>query len=472
VKRGWKIAAATGLAMSLAACSSITQIPGISSGSPDHIWRTDGYSMIITVTGNQLKMYETTAISCIPDKAIDQVSTPAGDGTVSYGNQGVATVSIHQDANGHATIHGWGSAEAGINLLPISALPANCSKPVPDTPINNFDVFWQTFAENYNSFGRKNINWQAVRDQYRPMVTNDTSKKELFSIFKQMIAPLGDAHTEIDNNNGDDFTPKRPGTRDENDVSGDKASKAVDRYLKDTLNVSQIENYANDSISYADLPDGRGYLRIKSFSGYGGKPDTFLTNSPVLTNALNTIFTAQRVAALKDLIIDVRFNDGGDDALGLQVAGRLTNTPYVAFRKQARNDPNDPTKHTPLQTVMVNPTPGVPHYTGPIQLLASDLTISAGETFDMDLLGRQPAPVRYGTPTQGVFSDQMFPDGQGRTLPNGWNFELGNEDYFDANGHNYEGVGVPPNVPTPVFTDDELKHHEDSALTAATQAAP
>jgi hypothetical protein len=427
--------------------------------------------MIVAVTGNQMRMYETTAISCIPDRSINQVGSPADDGTVSYGKKGVATVSIRQGADGYATMHEWGSA-ANVDLVPISALPTSCSVRVQNTPINNFDVFWQTFAENYNSFGRKDIDWRAVRDQYRPMVRNDTSKKELFKIFAQMITLLGDAHTGIDDDNGHYFAPKRPGTRDEDDISSNKAAKAVNSYLKAKFDVFRIRDFANKSISYADLPHGRGYLRINSFSGYGGKPDTFLTNSPVLTNVLNTIFTAQRVATLKGLIIDVRFNDGGDDALGLQVIGRLTNTPYVAFRKQARNDPNDLTKHTPLQTVMAYPTPGVPHYTGPIQLLASDLTVSAGETFVMGLLGRNPAPVRFGTPTQGVFSDQMFPDGQGRTLPNGWNFDLGNEDYFDLNGRNYEGVGIPPDIPTPVFTDDELKNQQDSAMAAATQPTP
>ena len=32
---------------------------------------------------------------------------------------------------------------------------------MPDAPIHNFDVFWQTFADNYNSFTRKNIDWTA-----------------------------------------------------------------------------------------------------------------------------------------------------------------------------------------------------------------------------------------------------------------------------------------------------------------------
>jgi C-terminal processing protease CtpA/Prc len=90
------------------------------------------------------------------------------------------------------------------------------------------------------------------------------------------------------------------------------------------------------------------------------------------------------------------------------------------------------------------------------------LTISAGETFTMALLDRAPAPSRIGSTTQGVFSDVMQ-----RTLPNGWTFDLGNEVYLAPDGRNYEGEGIPPTIPVPVFTPDELARHRDSALDTA-----
>jgi len=157
-------------------------------------------------------------------------------------------------------------------------------------------------------------------------------------------------------------------------------------------------------------------------------------------------------------LADVRWNDGGDDALALQAAWRLINTAYVAYIKAARVDPHDPARHGPGRPVIVMPADG-PRYTGPIRLLISDLPLSAGETFTEALMGRAPAPTRIGSTTQGAFSDDME-----RTLSNGWTFTLGNEEYLAHDGQNYEGVGIPPSLQVPVFTPAELAQHQDSAL--------
>jgi C-terminal processing protease CtpA/Prc len=96
-----------------------------------------------------------------------------------------------------------------------------------------------------------------------------------------------------------------------------------------------------------------------------------------------------------------------------------------------------------------------------VRLLISDLTVSAGETFTEAMLARTPAPSLVGMNTQGVFADDME-----RKLPNGWTFTLGNEDYIAANGHNYEDVGIPPTIPMPVFSTDQISQHSDPALDA------
>lgn len=192
-------------------------------------------------------------------------------------------------------------------------------------------------------------------------------------------------------------------------------------------------------------------------SGHNGYPD----NSQALGAALDAIFTPSRIANWRGLVIDDRFNTGGDDALGLQLAARLTNTAYLAYTKQARDDPTNPHHYGPAHQVNLTPAEAR-RYTGPIWLLTSDLTVSAGETFAEALLARTPAPTRIGTPTQGVFSDDMH-----RHLPNGWSFTLGNEAYLAPDGHNYEGAGIPPTIPTPVFTPADLNQHTDTALQTA-----
>ncbi|WP_349362101.1 S41 family peptidase [Streptomyces sp. H27-C3] len=153
---------------------------------------------------------------------------------------------------------------------------------------------------------------------------------------------------------------------------------------------------------------------------------------------------------------------GGSDALGIQIAERLTGRPYTAYTKRARNNPGDPASCTAGQPIRVGPAPGVPRYTGPVAVLTGPLTISAGETFTQSLTGRHPAPLRIGENTQGVFSDTMD-----RSLPNGWTFTLPNEKYLNAAGSSYDGAGIPPRHAEPVYAKDDVKHLRDPALNRA-----
>jgi hypothetical protein len=423
----------------------------------DGVWRTDGYGWIITVRDGRAETFDTTSVSCVPNQTLTQLDGPGPDGTVQFGKKNVAVETVRRAPNGQGALRLLGTA-ADIDLVPLPELPTACTRTMPDNPLTNFDIFWATFAENYNSTVRKNIDWNALRAQYRPMVNAETTPNELYQIFVDVIKPLGDAHAFIQGPDGNSFAVKRPGTRDQNDVSRRDATQAVDKHLRRDLGVTDIQTFAGGKIAYADLPGRRGYLRITAFEDYGTDDNLYPESSAVLAQALDSVFTQARISAWRGLVIDVRFNTGGDDELGLQLARRLTNTPYTAYTKQARNDPNDPTRHGRLRTVTVTPNTG-PRYTGPVRLLTSDLTVSAGETFTEAMLGRTPAPSRVGMATQGVFSDDMT-----RKLPNGWSFTVGNEDYLAPDGQNYEGAGVPPSIQTPVFTQAELAQHRDSAL--------
>ena len=77
-------------------------------------------------------------------------------------------------------------------------------------------------------------------------------------------------------------------------------------------------------------------------------------------------------------------------------------------------------------------------------------------------MNRTPRPTRIGENTQGVFSDTMV-----RTLPNGWQFILPNEEYRTSTWKSYDGPGIPPHIRKPVFTPAELAAPRDSAFAAA-----
>jgi C-terminal processing protease CtpA/Prc len=96
--------------------------------------------------------------------------------------------------------------------------------------------------------------------------------------------------------------------------------------------------------------------------------------------------------------------------------------------------------------------------------LIGPLTISAGETFTQALVGRTPHVTRIGEDTQGVFSDVLV-----KRLPNGWRFGLPNEVFRTREGTTYDGMGIPPDIPIPVFTEEDVAAGRDPGMAKALQ---
>ncbi len=448
----------------LAGCGTPAGAPGGSAAQPERVWRSDGYGWVYALRGNRLAVYEVTAISCLRGEQLERTGGADPDGALEFGSDDTAEQTLRIRPDGGATVHVIGTA-ADVDLLPLPAVPELCARKPAGDPVTTFDVFWATFAENYNSLAGKQVDWAAVRDRYRPRVTASTDDQELFGILREMIEPFGDTHTGIEGSNDSDndleFAGLRQGTRE---LSARTTGRAVDNHLR-ALGAGEFQRFADDAIAFTELPGGRGYLRIDAFEEYDEDDDTFQASSAVLARALDAVFTPDRVRSMRSLVIDVRNNSGGDDALALQVAGRLTDRPYPAYTKAVRNHPTEPNGFGRAQLVTVTPADG-PRYTGPVTLLTSDMTVSAGETFVLGMMARVPQPPRIGSTTQGVFADTLD-----RQLPNGWTVTLGNERYLGPDGRSYEGPGIPPTVRTPVFTPDELAANQDPALDAALQSA-
>ncbi|MGP3954258.1 S41 family peptidase [Streptomyces sp. 7N604] len=283
-----------------------------------------------------------------------------------------------------------------------------------------------------------------------------------------MIEPLHDAHTNLVAGPGKVYA----GHRQDTELPTPENIARIDKATAESVGVTQ-RRWGRGALAYADLPGRIGNLRITRFSDFTEKGD-YASDLTELDRALDAVFTKDRMegaGALRGLVIDLRFNGGGADPLGLRIASRLTGRAYTAYVKHARNDPDDPGKFTEGQPIRVRPYGGGPVFTGPVAVLTGRLTISAGETFAQALMGRTPAPTRIGENTQGAFSDTLE-----RTLPNGWSFSLPNEEFLTAgggggedggDGTTFDGAGIPPDIRTPVFTDEEFAAHRDSALTRA-----
>ncbi|WP_328333086.1 S41 family peptidase [Kribbella sp. NBC_00382] len=443
--------AVVGIVAGLAALPLSAPLAASAATSLDGVWQMDGYSTIVAIDNGKANLYSTTSISC----------TPAGEYTqngdrFTAEEQQAFTVRGRRD---RAVMHVEGNV-GDKHLRRLAKLPKLCTVPGATGPLAVFDQFWTTYAENYPFFRAKGIDWNKVRATYRPLVTPDMSDDALFALLSKMIKPLGDAHTAIRTPDGKLFAGVRPGTT----LPTEELEAKLRPYIESTaLKGVQFTSYANDRIGYADLPGRIGYLRIIAFLGYGNVPD-YNAERATLNATLDQILTKQRTsgpAKLRGLIVDLRINGGGSDQLALDLASRLTSKPFFAYAKRARNNPTDASAFTAPQPLFVQPSERT-KYTGPIAMLTGGSQMSAGETFTQAMINRVPRPIRIGENTQGVFSDTLQ-----RTLPNGWEYILPNEEFRTRDWKTFDGPGIPPDIHTPVFTAAEINGQRDSAFATA-----
>ncbi|TDT29351.1 tricorn protease-like protein [Streptomyces sp. BK208] len=447
-------AGAVALALALTAPTALAQP---AAPRTDGVWRTDGYGTVVVLDGDTLQEYQTTAVGCLKGDAARR--TAPGRYTGADGD--VITVRVAGDGH-HASLSVDGSVgHRALRRLPL--LPGACTRPLPQDPVTTFDVFWQSFEDNYPFFAAKGVDWHAVRQQYRPHVRPDTTREQLFDLFSSMVRPLHDAHVAVRDGERA-YAEVRPGTEAPGAGLDARARELIT--TRDLRDAPYRREFAQGRITYADLagPGRLGYLRVSGFGGYTGDDPSYTAQLRELDAALDTVFTVDRAHRLRGLIIDLRVNGGGSDALGVHLAGRLTDTPYTAYAKRVRNDPHDPARRTAPEPVPVLPSPA-PRFTGPVAVLTGGSTFSAGETFTQALMARPGRTLRIGQATQGLFSDVMH-----RYLPNGMNAWLPNEEFLDAAGRTYDGTGIPPHLVEPVFTAQEFAEGRDSAFDRAVNA--
>lgn len=444
--------------LSLSVCSVIA-----SPRSIEGYWRSEGWGLIYKVSGAYAQTFEITSKTCTLGVKAVRVTDSAAEHVAKFRARGGDVFYIDSGSDDdHKRLEHRG-AIINIMLERIAALPDVCRPPTENTPLGNFNVFAQTFAEQYISFDLRHVDWDSVVARQRNAITPLTTPTQLFETLKAMIEPLTDIHTGIEapkiKRNFD--PPLRSGT--DRVMGGDidwfarvgrrKLQAITDRgYFRDPL-----FSFCHGQWQYGLTKNGVGYLRILQFGGYSRKSG-FEHDVRALNHALDRILGNPRLLAL---IIDLRFSFGGDDRLGLAIAARLTARDYMAYAIQARSDPVIQDRYTPLQPVMVR-TGRHPIFGGPVMQLIGPITMSAAETFTEALMGRTPNVVRIGGNTQGVFCDPLE-----RHLPNGWTFELPNAVYRTSDGKVFDVFGIPPNVAVPVFAIDDIAAGRDPAMTAA-----
>lgn len=226
------------------------------------------------------------------------------------------------------------------------------------------------------------------------------------------------------------------------------AAAVAEKYIPEGISVK------NGNLRWGVLDSNVGYLQMNQMMGMAdyGLSDTLsyrdywmayfekseesendnIDELKGISNSLDSIM--KTLKATDALIIDVRFNGGGKDEVGMAVLERLNNEEKTVFTKKGKHGDGFTPVNEVVQTASENP------YDKPVYLLISTESASATEIMALSSLSL-PNITRIGSRTEGVFSDILD-----KTLPNGWEFGLSSEVYLDLQGNNYEGKGISPDV--------------------------
>lgn len=332
-----------------------------------------------------------------------------------------------------------------ILLVAISMLTLlSCEKYVfgleyENKPEDNFEAFWNEFDRMYGLFKVKEIDWEEVYTQYRPMIEHNTSNEDLYQVFIEILGLLDDGHTGL-LPFGTDLPSYRGGIIGRIDT--------VQDFDIDLLKDNYLPNAKESDFAflYGWLEEGIGYLHIY---GFGDGERAF---DKEMEEVISFFDDAQ------GLVIDIRGGYGGEDIAGKTIASHFTDQKRLYMTTTIKNGPG-PDDFTTPEEWYISPR-GDNQLTIPIALLTHRLTISARETFALAMLSL-PQVTAVGDTTSGAFSNLV-----NRELPNGWGYSMSIGDWRAADGTSYEGTGIPPQILVKNKREDVLNGKDETLETA------
>lgn len=398
--------------------------------SIEGIWKSIGYGEIIKIDSDSYKYFDITDFSCLPAKE---------------GN--IAEVKNSMEVSNDTLIVKRGFSY--YRYVRIKKLPELSQQNLKDKNniYYNFEVFANSYKNHYAYFDLNKIDWDSLYINSKNKINIKSTEVDLYLVLEDMIKRLKDNHGSIEPTDEvyelaeNQIQPKL--IEEEKEALkqfGDFeiAEIVANYYLKEDL--------TKDTwlMKWGKMENNVGYIQIKSMFLYANlnlndslvKANGFV---PTYMDALDRLNYDQQISEevagvsklmdviMQDLeetrhiIIDVRFNGGGQDAVALEILRRFnTDRKQIALKKARHN--NGYTTKTPIYLEAAKSP-----YTKPVYLLTSQQSASATDMLALSSMELKNLK-RIGSHTNGAISDALQ-----KTLPNGWHYSLSNEVYTDNN---------------------------------------
>jgi hypothetical protein len=432
------------------------------------LWKQEGYGNLIEVTDTQVLIYEISSQHCLLTESysFEEISLRIPYVLVNGGRTRIQT----DPETNIIDIHSY--AYQRIDHYPESCLYGITSQTL--SPVDNFNVFWHTFNENYAYFDERGVNWNQQYNDYlwrvEQLGTGNTDQLALFEIFANMVKTIDqDGHASVTyvdpNEPSNQFVASAGSLRE---LGSRLQSEFQQTYTEETLsqlfneqteftdfeefvaylfsNVfltaivaehneilaeymqnNRLKSAANGQIRWGKMDGNVGYLQVLSMAEFHQDQQLAFLE---LEKAMDQVMTD--LNKTNAMIIDVRQNGGGADAAALHIAQRFFDRERTVFNKKARSG------DTYLNHVEISATPTRRAYVKPIYVLTSPATASAAEILTL-AMRELPYVKIVGENSNGIFSDALH-----KVLPNGWRFSLSNEVYSDSLGASHEYIGIVP----------------------------
>jgi carboxyl-terminal processing protease len=300
-----------------------------------------------------------------------------------------------------------------------------------NTPEQNFEIFWNDFDRYYAQFAIRHFDWDSVYILYRPQITPTTSDRQLYNIFSNIVYGINDMHVTLCSPLGDVYwKPLIPASYPSRRIIN------AGKYIRTGAPQNSV-------FEYRICQDPTiGYIIIRTFEGQGEG----LTKSDPRYLAIDEILSQWK--NMNGIIIDVRWNSGGNGINAETVADRFADQSRVYMYQRQKNGPGKD-NFSSWKSRSIEPK-GSYQFLKPVVVLTSRATMSSAEMFVM-AMQNLPQVTIVGDTTGGGVGNPIF-----RELPNGWTYRLSTGITADAQQRIMEGVGVFPDLPVLTTVSDSV----------------
>ncbi len=269
---------------------------------------------------------------------------------------------------------------------------------------------WSTFDKEYAMFAIKpDVDWKKLKKRYEPLAAKVDNPMELAELLGALLAHLQDLHVFVRQQNH--WVPTYNRFRVTNGNWQVTKSK-----------LSNLQE--GKGLAYGKIQDRIGYLVVWNLTQEG------------LSDAFDEALEALR--ATEGLILDLRFNGGGNEVLGQRIAGRFIDQKAVYSFSQYRKGP----KHDDLSEKLprsVEPR-GPWRFEAPVVVLQGQKTMSSAESLVL-MLAQAPNVTTLGDHTAGSSGNPRSLE-----LTHGIVVNVPRWVDLDHEGQPIDGVGVAPQV--------------------------